>query len=262
MANILRERKNSMITLGDLSRYNSSSIIKTFFDGAGLTTKNTKSFKSISIGLNAFTSNVQSTSTLGTSGYEGIIALLKALADARNGSSTQETKASSNSSTANTSVFAGIELPILKDTSNIFSPPTTPTTVDPPAQPEPPTPPAPPPQIVERVVERVVQSPPPPPPPPQIVERVVERVVQSPPPPPPPPQPIVFSGPGGDGKTQYQGVQTADGQRQDIYWRDANNQVLYSSVRTKNSDNTWTDVKKDQAGNVTISKYDANFKPI
>jgi len=128
MANILRERKNSMITLGDLSRYNSSSIIKTFFDGAGLTTKDTKSFKSISSGLNTFTSNVKSTSTINTSGYEGIIALLKALADARNGSSTQETKASSNSSTANTSVFAGIELPILKDTSSIQASPSTPAT--------------------------------------------------------------------------------------------------------------------------------------
>ncbi|MCE2930719.1 MAG: hypothetical protein LW809_04965 [Vampirovibrionales bacterium] len=133
-------------------------------------------------------------------------------------------------------------------------PPPAPT---PPAQPPEPTPPAPPPQVVERVVERVVQSPPPPP---KIIERVVEKVI--PPPPPPPPKPIVFNGPGGDGKTQYQGVQSADGKRQDIYWRDANNQVLYSSVRTKNSDNTWTDVKKDQAGNVTISKYDANFKPI
>ena len=117
-----------MITLGDLSRYNSSSIIKTFFDGAGLTTKDTKSFKSISSGLNTFTSNVKSTSTINTSGYEGIIALLKALADARNGSSTQETKASSNSSTANTSVFAGIELPILKDTSSIQASPSTPAT--------------------------------------------------------------------------------------------------------------------------------------
>ncbi|MFN7311233.1 MAG: hypothetical protein ACK5T0_07685, partial [Vampirovibrionales bacterium] len=69
-----------MITLGDLSRYNSSSIIKTFFDGAGLTTKDTKSFKSISSGLNTFTSNVKSTSTINTSGYEGIIALFKAIA--------------------------------------------------------------------------------------------------------------------------------------------------------------------------------------
>ncbi|XVJ52279.1 MAG: hypothetical protein HEQ32_09515 [Vampirovibrio sp.] len=80
--------------------------------------------------------------------------------------------------------------------------------------------------------------------------------------PQPQPQPIVFSGAGGDGITQYQGVQTADGQRQDIYWRDANNQVLYSSVRSKDTDGTWTDVKTDQDGKVTVSKYDANFKPI
>ena len=128
----------------------------------------------------------------------------------------------------------------------------------PPAQPPAPTPPAQPP----------ASTPPPPPAQPSapqvvVVEKIVEKIIPPPPPPPPPPpQPIVFSGAGGDGKTQYQGVQTADGQRQDIYWRDANNQVLYSSVRTKNSDGTWTDVKKDQAGNVTTSKYDANFKPI
>lgn len=129
-----------MITLGDLSRYNSSSIIKTFFDGAGLTTKDTKSFKSISSGLNTFTSNVKSTSTINTSGYEGIIALFKAIAGLKqNASSSNNLSATSSnssskpltwgdSSTANTSVFAGMELPILKDTSSIQASPSTPAT--------------------------------------------------------------------------------------------------------------------------------------
>ncbi len=278
-----------MINLGfstdDLAKYNSSTVYKSVFNGIKLTTDQQQNLQKTSTGLNAYTKNPKKSTTLlfmggklpaNLAGYEGLIALFKAIAEARKGFSTQKTDSNrdsnnasdaplkwGDSSTSNTSIFEGTELPILKDTSNIFSPPTTPTTVDPPAptppaQPPAPTPPAQPP----------ASTPPPPPAQPSapqvvVVEKIVEKIIPPPPPPPPPPpQPIVFSGAGGDGKTQYQGVQTADGQRQDIYWRDANNQVLYSSVRTKNSDGTWTDVKKDQAGNVTTSKYDANFKPI
>jgi hypothetical protein len=118
-----------MISLGDLSKYNSSTIYKSVFNGVDVTAENKNALNNISTGINAFTTNPQKSSTLllmggklpsNLSSYEWIIALFKAIADAKKASPTQETDASSDSnntsdaplkwgdsSTSNKSIFEG-----------------------------------------------------------------------------------------------------------------------------------------------------------
>ncbi len=84
-----------MISLGDLSKYNSSTIYKSVFNGVDVTAENKNALNNISTGINAFTTNPQKSSTLllmggklpaNLSGYQWIIALFKAIADAKKGS--------------------------------------------------------------------------------------------------------------------------------------------------------------------------------